>query len=533
MNRHATLEALKTKSFDLLVIGGGASGSGIALDAAQRGLKTAIVERFDFASGTSSKSTKLLHGGVRYLEKAVYNLDVKQYHLVKEALKERSLIFQNAPFLAKPLELIIPLYHLWEIPYYWAGIKFYDWVAASSSLPKSSYISPKQVIQKIPAIKTKGLVGGISYFDGQFNDARLNISLVLTAIKGGAKALNYAEVIALGKKTARVVDHITGETFEISAKTIINAAGPYVDGVRLLDDPSAVPLIAPSSGTHILIESSHMHAESGLLVPKTKDGRVIFILPWEGSLLIGTTDTPQFSLKDIDYLLTYANQYLNINLDARSIKSIWSGVRPLVKDTSSKTENIVREHFIETSPSGLITITGGKWTTYRKMAEDVMQLVYPSSSSTENLALIGAEGYSKTLPDELMEQFRITAEAARHLVSSYGGRAKVLLEKGFLNAPLVENHPVLHSEIQWAIAEEMAEKPMDILARRTSLALLDAQAAEKALPKVIKTMQAHLGWTPEKASQEEEEALNQLRQMYPNSPSAPENRFQTGRHVRF
>lgn len=502
MSRAATLQSFKTESFDVLIIGGGATGAGIALDAAHRGLKTALVERFDFASGTSSKSTKLLHGGVRYLEKAFYNLDLKQFQLVKDALKERSLIFQNAPHIAKPLELIIPLYQLWEVPYYWAGIKFYDWVAKSSSLPKSSYISREEVIQKIPFIKTEGLVGGISYFDGQFNDARLNISLILTATKAGAKALNYAEVTALKKRSARVVDHIGGGSFEINAKTIINAAGPYVDAIRLMDNPLAVPLIAPSSGTHILIDASLMPTKSGLLVPKTKDGRVIFILPWEGSLLIGTTDTPEFSQEDIPYLLTYANQYLNIDLQVSSIKSMWSGMRPLVKDSSAKTENIVRDHLIETSPSGLITIAGGKWTTYRKMAEDIMQLVSPSSSSTENLPLIGAEDYSESLPNELMQQFDISSETARHLASSYGGRAKDLLEKRI-------------TEIEWAITEEMAVKPMDFLARRTSLALLDAHAAEKALPDVIKVMQSHFNWTDEKASQESIEALNQLSRLLP------------------
>lgn len=517
MNRAAALHSLKTESFDLLIIGGGATGAGIALDAAHRGLKTALVERGDFASGTSSKSTKLLHGGVRYLEKAVFNLDLKQYHLVKEALKERALIFKNAPHLAKPLELIIPLYHLWEVPYYLAGIKFYDFVAASSTLPKSSFVSRKELIQKMPTIKQEGLVGGISYFDGQFNDARLNITLILSAVKKGAIALGYAEVTGLGKNSVRMSDHIGGEAFEIRAKTIINAAGPFVDAVRRMDDPKAAPLIAPSSGTHILIDSSHMPGQRGLVVPRTKDGRIIFILPWEKSLLVGTTDTPQFSTDDVDYLLSYASGYLNTPLQASSIKSVWSGFRPLVKDFSgSKTENMVRDHFIEVSKSGLVTLTGGKWTTYRKMGQDVMQHLYHSPSSTENLPLVGAAGYSEDLPNKLMEEFGIAEAAAHHLASSYGGKAKELLEVDrSLNVPLVENHPLLKSEVVWALREEMAEKPMDILARRTSLAMLDAKAAEIALPEVIKIMGDHFGWSEERASKETTDALKELQQLIP------------------
>lgn len=519
MSRSDTLHSLKTDPFDVLIIGGGATGAGIALDAAHRGLKTALVERGDFASGTSSKSTKLLHGGVRYLEKAVYNLDFKQYLLVKDALKERSLIFQNAPHLAKPLELIIPLYRFWEIPYYLAGIKFYDRVAASSTLPKSSFISRKKLIEKVPNIKTEGLKGGICYFDGQFNDARLNISLILSAIKEGAKALNYVEVVALGKKFATVIDRLTNATFEISAKTIINASGPFVDEVRKMDNPLSMPLIAPSSGTHILIDASCMPSKSGLLIPKTKDGRVVFILPWEGSLLVGTTDTPHPSDQDVGYLLSYVNQYLNVDLTKASVKSVWSGMRPLVKDFSSnKTENMARDHFIEVSESGLVTITGGKWTTYRKMAEDVMQLIFPSSSSTENLPLMGAFGYSSSLPSELMNEFGLNENEASHLSSFYGQEAKKLLKiDKNLNIPLVSGHPILKSEVMWALTNEMAENPMDILARRTSLALLDAKAAEKTLPEIVKIMEIHFGWTFEKSTQEHAETLSQLRLMSPNS----------------
>lgn len=512
--RAKTLESLKSEPFDLLVIGGGATGAGVALDAANRGLKTALVERFDFASGTSSKSTKLLHGGVRYLEKAFYNLDLKQFQLVKDALKERALIFQNAPHLAKPLELIIPLYHFWEVPYYWAGIKFYDWIASRSTLPKSAYISREKIIQKIPTIQTKGLVGGISYFDGQFNDARLNISLILSAVEAGATALNYAEVIDLGK-TARIFDHIDQKTFDIHAKTIINATGAFVDAVRSMDNPQSIPLIVPSSGTHILIDSSHMPGKSGLVIPKTKDGRIIFMLPWEGSLLVGTTDTPQPAKEDVEYLLSYAAQYLNVTLHPSSIQSMWSGLRPLVKDFSSiTTENMVRDHFIEVSPSGLITITGGKWTTYRKMAEDVMQLVFPSSASTENLLLVGASGYTSSFSSALIREFNISEEIGEHLSSSYGTKAKELLEiEKTLNIPLVKGHPILKSEVVWALAKEMAQKPIDILARRTNLAFLDARAAEKALPEVVKIMQTHLGWTAKNASQEEADALNQIRRL--------------------
>lgn len=534
VSREAMQAQLKSQNFDILVIGGGAIGAGTALDAANRGLKVALVERFDFGSGTSSKSTKLVHGGVRYLEKAVFNLDAQQYHLVTEALEERGHLFHIAPHLVNPIEIITPIYSWWEVPYYWFGLKLYDWVAGSASLHTSEYVLPSTVIERIPNIRAEGMKGGVAYYDGQFNDTRLNMSLILSSVSLGAKVLNYTEVVQLLRNPENgqiigvsVLDKISNDRFDIYAKVVINATGPYVDAIRRMDDPTASPIIRASSGTHLVLDKNLMPSNAGLLVPKTKDGRVIFMLPWEENVLVGTTDNDvEISdrlypdEKDITYLLSYVSEYLNVVLKPSDVRSAWTGIRPLVQNPNAKdTANVVRDHFIEITPSGLLTITGGKWTTFRKMAEDVVNKASQrlgtdnNRASTTQLCVIGAKGYHSALSEELASEYGVSLDIAEHLASSYGGIAKDILTLGklkSLNTKLVENHPVILAEIEWALSEEMVQKPMDILARRTRLATLDARAAKNALPKVIEMMKEYFGWTALKAAEEEHEALKDL-----------------------
>lgn len=534
VDRERIREHIKQEAFDVLIVGGGATGAAVALDATNRGLKVALIERSDFGSGTSSKSTKLLHGGVRYLEKAVFNLDWAQYSLVTEALNERGDLMTMAPHLTHPLEIITPLYHWWEIPYYWMGLKVYDWISGAASLNKSEYILPSTLVGEIPTIKTENLVGGVSYYDGQFNDTRLNISFILSANGLGATVLNYAEVVNLNHDPlngrvigVRALDTINGEHFDIHAKVIVNATGPYADALRLMDNGNASPLIAASSGTHLILAKDLIPNKAGLLIPKTKDGRVIFMLPWQGNTLVGTTDNPTTVTndphpiqEDVTYLLDYVSEYLDVTLTPSDVKSAWTGIRPLVQSPDAKdTASLVRDHYIEVSPSGLLTITGGKWTTCRKMGEDVVDRIAEQlnkiapHSSTTSLRLIGFEGYDSNLSNKLVEQFGVSAEIAEHLVSSYGGKAQDILMVGRtqgLNYPLAVGYPIIAAEIQWALSEEMAQKPMDILSRRTRLATLDSNAAKLALPQVIDMMQQHFNWTSSQAAEMKLEAMNQI-----------------------
>ncbi len=536
MDRAGISRKLKEELFDILVIGGGATGAGVALDAANKGLKVALVERFDFASGTSSKSTKLLHGGVRYLEKAVLNMDKQQYDLVLEGLTERENLFTIAPHLTKPIEIITPIYSWWETPYYWSGLKIYDLIASSSRLPESRYLLASEVVEKIPFLRTDGLTGGVAYYDGQFNDTRLNITLIKSAIALGGIALNYAEVENLKINSngivsgATVYDTIAKEKFEINARIVINATGPYVDAIRKMDTPEATPLIKGSSGTHLVLNKKFLPNNAGLLIPKTKDGRVVFMLPWEQNVLVGTTDNmtdlsfhPYPSKEEMLYLLSYVQEYLNIRLEPSEVKSMWTGIRPLVQSSNvDDTASLVRDYFIEESKSSLITIAGGKWTTFRKMGEDVVKRAEKQLGKEENdlsttqLRLIGYKGWNADLTLTLMEQFGITEQTAGYLVSSYGSIAQNILENGkgkSLNTLLVAGHPMLLSEIQWALEEEMVQKPMDILARRMRLATVDAMAAKSILPLVMKMMQEYFGWDGAKTSVEMDEALSELNRM--------------------
>ncbi len=502
MDREALLERLK-EPFDLLVLGGGATGAGVLWEATLRGLKAALVEAGDFASGTSSRSTKLLHGGVRYLELAFKRLDRRQLKLVVDALHERKVVMDLAPHLAKPLTLVTPLFRPLEIPYYWTGLKLYDLLAGRQRLGWSRYLPPKEVERLFPDLPRT--LGGVLYLDGQFHDHRLNLALVLSALKRGAVALNYAEAKGFLLKEGRVQgavvqDRLTGKEVEVQAKAVVNATGPLADGVRRLLDPHLPPLLTASSGAHLVLDYP---LEAGLLLPKTRDGRVLFLLPYGGKALLGTTDLPSEPgfcplprKEEVEYLLEEVRPYLG-DLSGK-VRAAWSGLRPLVG--KGETRLLVRDHLI-LEERGLYTLTGGKWTTFRLMALDLVErlahdlgLRLPPSVSHAT-PLVGA-GPRPPLPEGL-----------ERLYTAYGALAPEVLALGA--APLL-GLPYLEGEVVWAVREELAQKPLDVLVRRMGLALLDQKAAEEALPRVVALMAPLLGWSEAEAQAELERAKQGL-----------------------
>ena len=528
MNREEHLERLKTETFDLLVIGGGATGAGVALDAASRGLSVALVERDDFSAGTSSRSTKLIHGGVRYLEQAVKKFDRTQFNLVRDALKERAILLKIAPHLSRELPLVTPLYNWLEVPYYMTGLKLYDALAGKAKLQPSRFVDAQEALNRFPMLKPEGLRGGVLYYDGQFDDARMNVSIALTAATLGAAVANHVEVTALCKETgkengvisgAALRDTLTGEGWEVSAKVVVNATGPFTDAVRHMDDPDAPAMLSASSGAHIVLDERFSPPATGLLIPQTEDGRVLFLLPWLGHTLIGTTDHPapitphpEATEDDIAYILRHVHRYFSLPVSREDVKASWSGLRPLVSDPSaSDTARLSRDHVINISPSKLLTIAGGKWTTYRKMALDTVDeavklgnLGPQQPSQTETLMLVGAKDYSSAGTGALQERFGLELDVASHLNGAYGDQAFRVAElaaDGF-GARLAPQHPYLEAEVVYAARFEGAHTLTDVLARRLRLGFLDRAATQDALPRVAKLLGDVLGW--DDARREEE-----------------------------
>ena len=503
VSRARQLEAMRNGSFDILIVGGGATGTGIALDAASRGLKVALLERADFSSGTSSRSTKLIHGGVRYLEQAVKGLDVKQLNLVRDALKERRVLLEIAPHLSRPLPLLTPLYNLIGVPYYLTGLKMYDILAGGANLAPSRYLGARKARERFPMLRQEGLRGGVLYYDGQFDDARMNVTLALTAIAEGAAVANYASVTELLKEDGRVRgavvrDELSGETFEVPARVVINATGPFADGVRLMDDPQATPMLSASSGAHVVLDKRFSPPDTGLLIPKTEDGRVLFLLPWQGHTLVGTTDAPaaitanpQASEDEIEYILRHVRRYFDLPVEREDVLSAWSGLRPLVSDPrASDTARLSRDHVINTSESGLLTIAGGKWTTYRKMALDAVdhavkvgRLEPRQASQTERLKLLGARNGSAggELAGAGLEK-----DIEQHLLQAYGDRAGLVagLAAAGHGERLVAGYPYIEAEVIYAARYEMAVKPDDVLEHRTRLSFLNRSGSEAARDRV-------------------------------------------------
>ena len=475
--------------WDLIIIGGGATGLGTAVDAASRGYRTLLIEQSDFAKGTSSRSTKLIHGGLRYLKQG-------NISLVMEALRERGLLYQNAPQLISDLSFIIPTYRWWEPAFYWIGLKLYDLLAGKLGLKPSEVLSPKETLLRIPTLKSKNLRAGILYHDGQFDDARLAITLAQTAVDHGAAVLNYMEAISFIKENGKIVGVIardleTGQELPQKGKVVINATGVFVDRVRKLDDPSIKSIVAPSQGVHLVLDRSFMPSETAILIPETEDGRVLFLVPWHRHLIVGTTDTPvkEATLEpkpldeEIDFILRGAGKYLTKTPTRKDILSAFAGLRPLAKvEGTSQTASLSRDHVISISQSGLITITGGKWTTYRKMAESVIDKAIalkgltPLPCRTQHLPL---QGFKK----------------GRHPVNdwiAYGADTarleSLIKERPDLGHLLHPRLPYLPVEVIWAVREEMARTLEDVLARRTRSLFLDVKAALEIAPRVAVLM---------------------------------------------
>ncbi|XP_029370929.1 glycerol-3-phosphate dehydrogenase, mitochondrial isoform X1 [Echeneis naucrates] len=536
-SRQAQLTALRTtEEFDVLVVGGGATGAGCALDAVTRNLKTALVERSDFSSGTSSRSTKLIHGGVRYLQKAIMQLDYEQYMMVKEALHERANLLEIAPHLSAPLPIMLPIYKWWQLPYYWAGIKMYDLVAGIQCLKSSYILSKTKALELFPMLKKDKLVGAIVYYDGRHNDARMNLAIALSAARYGAIIANYTEVVHLlktkdpqtGKEKvcgAHCRDVITGQEFDVKAKCVINATGPFTDSLRKMDNQQTQNICQPSAGVHVVMPGYYSPDNMGLLDPATSDGRVIFFLPWEKMTIAGTTDTPTNVTAhpipgedDINFILREIRSYLSPDVEVRrgDVLAAWSGIRPLVTDPNSKdTQSICRNHIVSTSDSGLVTIAGGKWTTYRSMAEETLDAAIKahnlsaSPCKTVGLLLEGAKGWTPTLYIRLVQDYGLENEVAQHLASTYGVKAFDVAKMAHVTGQrwpivgkrLVSEFPYIESEVLYAI-KEYACTAVDVIARRTRLGFLNVQAADEALPRIVQIMGKELDWSQERRTAE-------------------------------
>jgi glycerol-3-phosphate dehydrogenase len=497
VNRVAFLETITDcrETWDIAVIGGGATGAGIAVDAAARGYRVVLLEQNDFGKGTSSRSTKLVHGGVRYLQQG-------NIPLVMEALKERGLLLQNAPHLVRNLEFVVPNYLWWEAPFYGVGLKMYDLLAGQHGFGPSKILSRDEVLQYIPTLEPDGLRGGVVYHDGQFDDSRLLINLLQTAVEQGALVLNYARVTALVKDAGGKVtglafrDEESGREHTLGTRCLINATGPFCDQFRRLDNPAATPMIAPSQGVHIVLPREFLAGRSAIMVPHTRDGRVLFAVPWHGHVLVGTTDTPisDVSLepraqeREVDFILETAGRYMAKCPTRADLLSVFTGIRPLVKIKSdANTSALSRDHTIQVSPSGLLTIAGGKWTTYRRMAEDAVNRAAGLASLPERPCVT---------KDLRVHGFFNPPETSGPL-TNYGSDARkiadLIHEQPALATPLHESLPICGAQIVWAARHEMARTLDDVLARRTRALFLNARAALAMAPAAARLLADTLG----------------------------------------
>lgn len=508
------------KSFDVCVIGGGATGSGCALDSQLRGLKTVQLEAGDFASATSSTSTKMIHGGVRYLEQAIREFDIKEYEVLTRALHERIHMLRNAPYLTKTELFLTPCYNWFSVLYFEIGLKLYDSIAGRASIAPSFFVSRADALRRMPTLNSNKLVGAVAYTDGQFDDARYNLALVKTFAESGGEPLNYARVTAFekgshGKLTAaHVEDQLSHQRFVVRARAFINATGPYSDTIRQMAAPDARPRMRLSKGVHILLPLDVLSSEDAMLIPKTEDGRVLFAIPWFGRLLVGTTekevtvhDELYVTRDEVEYLLRHLNRYLARPVTSEQIVSCTAGARPLVSSAGAKaTRKLARDHEIELdSQSGLISVMGGKWTTYRAMAQDAVNAAQKclgtavTASQTTNHPFAGSEGYSTDYWRTLMSDFGVSETPARHLAQKFGTRAPQVMEiakrDATLAAPIVEGLAPLRAEVVFAVRHEMAASIEDVLARRTGLQLYSWRDAMKAAPVVAQLLGQEFGWS--------------------------------------
>lgn len=523
-SRAEELKDISGKQFDLCVIGGGATGAACALDAQLRGIRTVLVEAGDFAGATSSTATKIVHGGVRYLEEAIKGADLQEYHALVRALHERLRMLENAPHLTRKLEFLVPSYHWIDVAYLDIGLKIYDWLAGPGRISPSKYLSQEETLKRMPELNQKGLIGSVEYADGQFDDARYNVTLVQTFTVAGGNALNYARVTDFRRQAGRkicgvvVKDQLAENTFDVNAKAIVNATGPVSDSIRQLATPALHKRMRPSKGAHILLPLDVFPTQDALLIPKTEDGRVLFVIPWCGRLLVGTTDeevSPDAELvvtsEDVEYLLRHLNQYLARPVTADEVVSGFAGARPLVgSEDGGDTKTLARDDVIEVDPaSGLISIMGGKWTTHRAMAEDTINRVQQvlgvpeTDSKTRNHVLFGGEGFTDDCWEKLCRRYQLSEETARHLTSKFGTAAeKVLLlasENAALTQPVLTGRPAIQGEVIYSVRYEMAATIEDVLARRLGMQLYSWRDAIDAAPVVGSLMAAELGWTSERA----------------------------------
>jgi glycerol-3-phosphate dehydrogenase len=516
MNRTQMIARLagRTTPWDMVIIGGGATGIGVAVDAASRGYEVLLLEQSDFGKGTSSRSTKLVHGGVRYLEQG-------NISLVMEALKERGLLRQNAPHLVHDLAFVVPNYDWWEAPFYGMGLKVYDLLAGKFGFGPSRLLSRSEILESIPTLKTDGLRGGVMYYDGQFDDARLLINLASTATEYGATLINYAPVTAVIKDSDGYLDGVvasdleTGIEYSIPAKVIINATGAFTDRIRRLADPSVERLISPSQGIHLVFDQALMPSNSAIMVPHTSDGRVMFAIPWHKHIVVGTTDTPieEPSLdpipfeQEIDFILDTAGRYLSSPPTRKDVLSVFVGIRPLVKSGAGSTAALSRDHTIHIDGTGLLTICGGKWTTYRHMAEDcvdhaaTLARLGEKSCITKNLRIHGYHENRQVLGD----------------LAVYGSDAVRIQElvhhDTALGQPLHPALPYTGAEVIFAVRSEMARTVDDFLSRRVRALFLNAEAAMAMAPKVAQLMADELNrdsrWVFQQVA-----SFNELAQLY-------------------
>jgi glycerol-3-phosphate dehydrogenase len=497
--------------FEVVVIGGGASGLGIAVDAASRGYRTLLLEAHDFAKGTSSRSTKLVHGGVRYLEQ----LD---FALVSEALRERGVLYANAPHLVRNLGFVVPRYRWWQGPFYGIGLKLYDALAGSQNLAPSRGLDRDQTLAAIPNVESEDLLGGVIYHDAQFDDARMAVTLARTAADHGAVLLNGCEVVDLlreagrngGGHTCGVVarDAETGAVHRVLAKVVINATGIFSDALRRLDDPNAPAMTQPSQGVHLVLDRSFQPGGNAIMVPHTDDGRVLFVIPWHGRVLVGTTDTPMAAPQlepralpdEVDFILRNAGRYLAKDPTRGDVLSVFAGQRPLVREEGTHSKNVSREHVVLVSQSGLVTILGGKWTTYRQMAEDTLKHAVqvgglrPSACATARLKLHGwlARDDPAMPADDVMRVYGSDAPAVEDLARGDPAWGE----------PLHPRLPYRGIHVVWAARHELARGVEDVLARRTRALLLDARASIEAAPRVAELLAAELARSREWAAEQ-------------------------------
>jgi glycerol-3-phosphate dehydrogenase len=538
ITRREALKIISEKTFDVCVIGGGATGAGSALDAQLRGLHTVLLDAGDFGSGASTAATKIIHGGVRYLEAAVKSLDLKQYEVVNRALHERIRMLHNAQFLAHPLEFLIPCKNWFDVIYMGFGMKLYEWIAGEASLFASHYLSKPDTLQRMPGLSTGHLIGSIAYADGQFDDARYNFALVNSFAEAGGVPLNYARVTAFEKdaagklQAAHVEDAVTKERFVVRAKCFVNATGPGADAIRTLVTPGIHQRMRLSKGAHIVLPLEVFPTTDALLIPKTEDGRVMFAVPWFGRLLIGTTeeevgpgDELYLSKNDVACLLRHINKYFAISVGPEQIVAGFAGARPLVSAAGSKdTKKLARDHEVEIDrPTGLISIMGGKWTTHRAMAEDTINAVQKLLSLPETPGvtidhpLYGSNGYSPDYWQSLTREYQISPETAKHLAQKFGTAASRVLqltkETPRLLTPLSPGFAPIYAEVVYCARNEMATTIEDVLMRRTGLQFFNWQGAIAAAAATGELLGRELSWTPEQIKSRVDEYIAKIRRL--------------------